>query len=111
MMRAAVILSAVAMVVWPEAARSEDAIRPIGNGVLRICRSSWYLTGQPCRKYYRIQLPSSIRVGDAFRVEYGSNPKSFQFWVGRIDVKDGRCSIYGGGKASRDRIRVDCQVE
>ena len=108
MTRVAAALS-MALMIWPAAARSEGAIQPMGEGVIRVCRN-WDMFGTSCRKYHHIKLPASISLGDAFRVTYGSNPKSFQFRVQRIKVEDGICSIYGGEIGSvRDRIRVSCQ--
>jgi hypothetical protein len=108
MTRAAAALL-IAMLVWPVTARSEEVVHPAGQGVIHVCRN-WDMTGASCREYHHIKLPPRIRVGDAFRVEYGSNPKSFQFVVGRIEVQDGTCLIHGGPiGSSEDRIRVACQ--
>lgn len=67
--------------------------------------------GERRRKYNHVNLPSSISVGDVFRVRYGSNPKGYEFHVGRINTDNGVCSIYpfGGGRNVRDRITATCQ--
>jgi hypothetical protein len=90
------------------AAQAQNAIQPQGDGVLRICRN-WDMLGKSCRNYHHVKLPASIRLGDTFRVEYGSNRKSFDFQVGRIKVEDGICAIHRTDQDQPgDRVKVAC---
>jgi len=100
----------VMMMIWSAAAHAGDAIHPTTDGVIRVCWH-WNMTAsENCHKYHHIKLPSSIADGDTFRVEYGSNPKGYQFRVGRIAIQGGVCSIYSGQTGHlRDRIKVGCE--
>ena len=63
--------------------RAECMINILSEGTIRVCRN-WNSTGDRCREYNHVKLPSSISVGDVFRVRYSSNPKSYEFHVGRM---------------------------
>jgi hypothetical protein len=84
-------------------------INILSEGTIRVCRN-WNLMGERCRKYNHVKLPSSISVGDVFRVAYGSNPKGYEFHVGRIETNAGVCSVYpfSSGYNVRDRITAAC---
>ncbi|MBV9829880.1 MAG: hypothetical protein JO001_30040 [Alphaproteobacteria bacterium] len=103
--------SFTAILTWPIAALADGPIRPTREGVIRVCWGLDILAGKNCHKYHHIKLPPSIAIGDTFRVEYGSNPKGFQFRVRRIAVESGVCSIYSGQTSHlRDRIKVGCDA-
>jgi hypothetical protein len=91
-------------------AEAECMINILSEGTIRVCRN-WNLMGEQCRKYNHVKLPYAISVGDVFRVTYGSNPKGYEFHVGRIKTNDGACSLYpfAGGHNVRDRITATCQ--
>jgi hypothetical protein len=68
--RAAVTLVVTVMVVaMPSfAARADVSIETVGEGAISVCRD-WDMVGKSCRKYHHVKLPSSISVGDTFRVD------------------------------------------
>ena len=106
-LRATIILL---MGAWPlGAADAKCTIDTAGAGIISVCRN-WNFTGQKCRDYDDVKLPSSISEGDAFSVRYGSNPKGYNFRVGRIEIREGTCLIYPphGADHPRDSISVAC---
>jgi len=107
--RAKIILLIAA--AWPlGSAEAEHMVKILGEGAIHVCRN-WNFMGNRCREYNHIKLPSFISVGDVFRVTFGSNPKSYEFHVGRIETHDGTCSIYPfhDGHNVHDRITAACQ--
>jgi len=95
---------------WPlGSAGAECATKILGEGSIRVCR--WSLIGEQCREYRHVVLPLTISVGDVFRVRYGSNPKSYEFNVDRIEAHANICMIYPaqGEYTSHDRITAACQ--
>jgi len=94
----------------PLEAAAECSVKILGEGTIRVCRN-WNLMGEHCREYEHVKLPPSITEGDVFVVRYGSNPKSYEFHVGRIATLGDVCSIFPheGGYNLRDRIIAACQ--
>jgi hypothetical protein len=108
-LRAAIVL--LIATAWPSgSADAQCTIKTAGDGVIRVCRN-WNFLGHKCRNYDDIKLPSTITEGDVFRVRYGSNPKGYEFQVGRIETTGGFCSIYPpkSGDFPLDSISVPCQ--
>jgi hypothetical protein len=89
------------------AAADVQAIETGGSGVLTMCQSR--MVYQDCRDYHHITVPTRINVGDSFEVDFGSNPKQYQFPAARIERDGERCVIYseatGDGK-EMNRIEV-----
>jgi len=109
-MRPLVLAILALMMIWPAAVRADSPIHPMGEGVIRVCWDWGIMASRKCHKYHHVRLPPAIAVGDTFHVEYGSNPKGYQFRVGRIAIDSGVCWIYSGQDGhSRDRIKVGCE--
>src|SRR5262249_30214597 len=86
--------AAVALVVaaQPATAESPTEIRTPGEATLTMCRS--WVVYSDCHSYNHIAVPRRIRVGDTLGLDFGSNPKEYQFPVARIVRDADRCTIY-----------------
>jgi len=76
------------------AARADDlkAVGTDGSATLTMCRN--WLIYNDCRDYNHVTVPARIAVGDTLGLDFGSNPKEYEFPVVRIVYEGGRCTLY-----------------
>jgi hypothetical protein len=110
--RAAALLIGVAL--WGAPALADDLVKAVttpGRAELRVCRS--WLMYNSCNEYGHVDVPPRIAVGDTIYLDFGSNPKTMAFRVGRIHFVNGVCRLYTGATASEaddenaDRVTID----
>jgi hypothetical protein len=90
------------------AAESLNSVATDGLATLTMCRS--YLFYSDCKSYNRVAVPVRIALGDTIDLDFGSNPKRYEFRVMRILSEAGRCAIYDaatGDPEKLDRIVVE----
>jgi len=89
--RAGSIVAMLMLAATAQAADGAGAIATDGSGTLTMCRS--WLLFHSCQDYNNIVLPTQIAVGDKLPLNFGSNPKDYEFPVARI-VRDGvSCTV------------------
>jgi hypothetical protein len=89
------------------AADSVTAVTPQAEGVLHKCRG--WIVATSCRTYHHIELPPRVAVGDTITVTFGSHPKEFGFYVAKIVIENGHCTLLSeaeGDPHRMDRITV-----
>ena len=97
--------SLVALLMLAAAAQAADGVTAIatdGSGTLTMCRS--WLLFHSCQDYNNIVLPTQIAVGDKLPLNFGSNPKDYEFPVARI-VRDGAsCTVLSQANGPPERV-------
>jgi hypothetical protein len=93
---------ALAGVATPVAADEVNAIATGGKGDLTMCKSMVLYSN--CNLYHHIKLPPQIAVGDKVRVHYGSNPKRFDFPVGRIVREGDLCTVLSDPAGDTEKV-------
>src|SRR5215475_10521727 len=76
------------------AAAAEDgasAIKTPGSAHLTMCRS--WLLFSTCRDYNNIAVAARIALGDHLALNFGSNPKTYEFPVVRIIRQGDACML------------------
>ena len=81
-----------------------DAVWSGGGGVLTK-RIDW-LVASSHRNYHHISLPARIAVGDTITLSFGSSPKTYEFSVARITLKDNRCEIFSKAEIHHHRDKI-----
>jgi hypothetical protein len=110
-MRRAMMLAVMAgLMVAPGPARAAEAMTAIatpGKGRLTLCRS--WIVYRSCRSYDKVALPRRIAVGDRVPLNFGSNPKAYEFKVAEIRSRGEGClllSDQSGGEEDGERLDV-----
>jgi hypothetical protein len=88
------LIAITAALLFTGAALAEDtasAIKTPGSARLTMCRS--WLLFSTCRDYYNVVVPDRIALGDHLPLNFGSNPKAYEFPVVRIVRKGGTCML------------------
>ena len=88
------LLSVAALLLLAAPAVAEDgasAIKTPGSARLTMCRS--WLLFSTCRDYYNVAVPDRIALGDRVPLNFGSNPKSYEFPVARIVRQGDACML------------------
>ena len=68
-----------------------SAIKTPGAARLTMCRS--WLLFSTCRDYYNVAVPDRIALGDRLPLNFGSNPKAYEFPVMRIVRQGETCML------------------
>jgi hypothetical protein len=104
------LLSIAALLLLAAPTAAEDgpsAIKTPGSGELRMCRS--WLLFSTCREYSKVALPDRIALGDRLPLNFGSNPKDYEFPVERIVRHGESCLLLdepAGGRDDGNRIEI-----
>lgn len=104
------LISIVAALLLSGAALAEDgvsAIKTPGSGRLTMCRS--WLLFSTCREYSKVALPDRIALGDHLPLNFGSNPKAYEFPVERIVRQGQTCTLLdepAGAPDDGNRIEI-----
>jgi hypothetical protein len=105
------LLSIATVLLLPvSAALAQDGVNAVktpGAGQLTMCRS-WLLFSS-CRDYYNVALPDRIALGDRLPLNFGSNPKDYEFPVERIIRAGGSCTLFdepAGAAGDGNRIEI-----
>lgn len=99
---------AVGMAAAGASAASVDvqAVMTNGSGRLTKCRD-WLIT-YTCKRYHHVEIPMAVAVGQSITLNFGSNPKQYEFPVARIALDGRRCTLYSEATGDPDAIdRVD----
>ena len=86
-------------------AASGETVKSVGTGglgTLTMCRN--WMVYSDCRTYNHVAVPPRIAVGDSIGLDFGSNPKEYQFPVARIVRKGNRCTIYSETTGEPERL-------
>jgi hypothetical protein len=100
----------LALLLLAAPALAEDAPSAIGtpgSGELTMCRS--WLLFSTCRDYSNVALPDRISLGDRLPLNFGSNPKAYEFPVARIVRQGKSCVVLDeptGGPNDGNRIKI-----
>lgn len=89
------------------ASTTAKAVATDGSGRLTKCRD-WLFT-YTCKRYHHVEIPKDIAVGQSITLDFGSNPKQYNFPVARIALYGDRCTLYSeasGNPKAMDRIDV-----
>ncbi|HYM73798.1 MAG TPA: hypothetical protein VET89_12510 [Stellaceae bacterium] len=102
--RAGVALALLVLVAAAALAASDDlkAIETAGTGTLTMCRN--WIAFRSCRDYQNIALPAHIAIGDTVELEFGSNPKQYDFPVVRILRSDTKCTVLSHAGDSTENV-------
>jgi hypothetical protein len=94
----------------PLAAGDVKAIETGRKGDLTMC-PMWTFS---CNLYHHISLPARITVGDKVPVNFGSNPKEYNFPVARIVMHiNGGCTVFSQLTKAKDIQKIEvpsCRV-
>ena len=94
----------------PLAAGEVKAIETGRSGDLTMC-PMWTSS---CNLYHHISLPARITIGDKVPVNFGSNPKDYNFPVARIVMHDnGGCTVFSQLTTAKDVQKIEvpsCRV-
>jgi hypothetical protein len=88
------LMAMTATLLASGAALAEDgasAINTPGSARLTMCRS--WLLFSTCRDYYNVAVPDRIALGDRLPLNFGSNPKAYEFPVVRIIRQGEACML------------------
>ncbi len=97
---AALLLTATAL-----AEDGGSAVKTPGAGRLTMCRS--WLLFSTCRDYNNVTLPDRIALGDHVPLDFGSNPKDYQFPVARIVRHGESCTLLDKPVGRDDGNRIE----
>jgi hypothetical protein len=93
-LRALPLAAGILVAATVSLAAAADGVKAIvtpGSGMLTMCRNR--LVYSDCNSYHHIAIPGRIAVGDKFQVEFGSNPKGYEFPVVRIVRNGDSCTL------------------
>ncbi len=96
---------AIAAVLLAAAPVRSEPVQDVGTGglaTLTMCQS-WVVYAS-CRTYHHIAVPARIAIGDTVVLEFGSNPKEYQFPVVRIVHSGNRCTIYSDASGEQEQL-------
>jgi hypothetical protein len=101
------LIPITAALLLARAAVAEDAasaIKTPGSARLTMCRS--WLFFSTCRDYYNVAVPARIALGDHLALNFGSNPKTYEFPVLRI-VRQGEACMLLDDPSGDDCNRIE----
>lgn len=101
------LIAIIAVLLSTGAVLAEDGastIKTPGSARLTMCRS--WLLFSTCRDYYNVSVPDRIALGDHLPLNFGSNPKDYEFPVVRI-VRQGEACMLLDEPSGYDGNRIE----
>ena len=102
-----VVLAVLALPGPTQATEAMTAVATPGKGRLTLCRS--WIVFRSCKSYDKVALPQQIAVGDRVVLNFGRNPKAYEFKISEIRSKGDGCLIlseHSGGAEDGERLDV-----